>query len=72
MRETREGTVKWFSTRRGYGFITGEDGLDSFVHFSEIRGEGYRSLKTGEQVSYEIEDSERGMRARNVIRLNAA
>ena len=56
-----EGTVKWFSNEKGYGFITPDDGSkDLFVHFSSITGEGYRSLNDGARVSYEAEDGPKG------------
>ena len=60
------GTVKWFNNKKGYGFISEESGRDIFVHFSSIEMDGYKSLAEGEQVIFEIEDSERGPEARNV------
>lgn len=48
------GTIKWFNNRKGYGFITGEDGTDVFVHYSGINGDGYRTLAAGQNVSYDI------------------
>lgn len=48
------GTIKWFNNRKGYGFITGEDGTDVFVHYSGINGTGYRTLATGQEVSYDV------------------
>lgn len=54
------GTVKWFNPRRGYGFLTGEDEIDYFVHHSNIEMEGFRTLKEGQSVSFEIgEDDEK-------------
>lgn len=54
------GTVKWFNPRRGYGFLTGEDEIDYFVHHSNIEMEGFRTLKEGQPVSFEIgEDNEK-------------
>ena len=65
-----EGTVKWFSNEKGYGFITPDDGgKDLFVHFSSISGEGYRSLNDGARVSYEDEDGPKGPVAVNVQEL---
>lgn len=57
------GTVKWFAPQKGYGFITGDDGVDAFVHQSEIRKEGFRSLDTGDRVGYETIVTEKGMSA---------
>ena len=51
--ETLQGTVKWFSAQKGYGFITGEDGIDYFAHFSEIQMDGYRKLSGGQPVLFE-------------------
>ena len=65
-----EGTVKWFSNEKGYGFITPEDGSkDLFVHFSSIQGEGYRSLNDGARVAYEAEDGPKGPVAVNVTEI---
>ncbi len=62
------GTVKWFNNKKGYGFINEDAGRDIFVHFSAIEMEGYKSLNEGEEVVFEIEDSDRGPEARNVRR----
>jgi CspA family cold shock protein len=64
-----EGTVKWFSERKGFGFIEQENGQDIFVHFSSIDMPGFKTLTDGEKVSFEVEDSERGPVAKNVKRL---
>jgi cold shock protein len=62
-----EGTVKWFSSEKGYGFITPDDGSkDLFVHFSSISGDGYRSLNDGARVNYEAEEGPKGPVAVNV------
>jgi CspA family cold shock protein len=61
-----EGTVKWFSNKKGYGFIQQEDGNDLFVHHSAINMSGFKTLAEGEQVSFEVEDSDRGPKAKNV------
>tara|TARA_R110002096_G_scaffold44504_1_gene119610 strand:- start:94 stop:291 length:198 start_codon:yes stop_codon:yes gene_type:complete len=63
-----KGTVKWFNDSKGYGFIQQQEGDDVFVHFSAIQDEGFRTLAEGEQVEFELRDSERGMQATNVIR----
>lgn len=64
-----KGTVKWFNAEKGYGFITGEDGQDVFVHFSAINGEGFKSLEEGQAVSYDLTEGARGMQAANVEKL---
>lgn len=62
-----EGVVKWFSSEKGYGFITPDDGSkDLFVHFSEIQGSGYRNLDEGQRVSYEAQEGPKGPQASNV------
>ena len=61
------GTVKWFNSEKGYGFITPEDGSkDLFVHFSAIQGEGYKSLNDGQKVEYEATQGQKGPQASNV------
>jgi len=61
-----EGTVKWFSDKKGYGFIEQEDGKDLFVHFSAIDMDGFKTLTGGDRVSFEINESDRGPEARSV------
>ncbi len=60
------GKVKWFNAEKGYGFITGDDGKDIFVHYSSIVGSGFRSLEEGQRVSYDAVEGNRGMQASNV------
>ena len=65
-----QGTVKWLSEDKGYGFITPDDGgKDLFVHFSGIAGEGFKTLEEGAKVSYEATQGQRGMQAENVSKL---
>ncbi|MCX5705379.1 MAG: cold shock domain-containing protein [Candidatus Omnitrophica bacterium] len=61
-----KGKVKWFSNQKGYGFITGDDGKDVFVHFSAISGDGYKSLAEGDEVEYEVTQGPKGDQATNV------
>jgi cold shock protein len=62
-----EGTVKWFSNEKGYGFIERGNGeADVFVHFSAINGEGYKSLTEGQRVSFEVVQGDKGLQAANV------
>ena len=64
-----QGTVKWFNNKRGWGFIVKEDGEDIFVHYSAIKGEGFKSLAEGQLVQFEIEEGSRGPAAANVVKL---
>ena len=64
------GVVKWFDVKKGFGFIEGpEGGKDVFVHYSSIEGDGFRSLKDGETVEYELSESDRGPQAKSVRRI---
>ncbi len=65
------GKVKWFDPKKGYGFILGEKGADVFVHYTSIAGEGFKALKDGEIVDYEIIQGEKGFRARDVSHAEA-
>ena len=62
-----KGTVKWFNEEKGFGFITGEDGKDVFVHFSQTNKNGFKTLKENEEVEYSVTKSVRGMQAENII-----
>ncbi len=62
------GTVKWFNDSKGYGFITQPDGDDVFVHFSVIEGDGFRTLSEGQEVEFELRESEKGLQAAMVVR----
>ena len=64
-----EGTVKWFSEKKGYGFIEQENGQDLFVHYSSIESSGFKTLTEGDRVSFDIEESDRGPVAKNVSKL---
>ena len=63
-----KGTVKWFNKNKGYGFITKEGGGDVFLHFSAIQGEGYKEVREGEAVEFDVETGEKGDKALNVKR----
>lgn len=63
------GKVKWFSKQKGYGFIEGEDGQDIFVHFSSIKGDGFRTLEEGQGVEFDVIQGSRGEQASNVVNI---
>ncbi|MBI5049689.1 MAG: cold-shock protein [Nitrospirae bacterium] len=63
------GTVKWFNEAKGYGFIQQENGPDVFVHYSAIKGNGYKSLAEGQKVEFEIVEGEKGPKASNVTKV---
>lgn len=63
------GTVKWFDSKKGFGFIVGPEGRDVFVHYTSIDGQGFRSLKDGEKVEYEAIEGAKGLHAQHVRRL---
>ena len=65
------GTVKWFDSKKGFGFIVNSEGKDVFVHFSSIEGDGFRSLKDGERVDYEQIEGSKGLSATHVRRAAA-
>ncbi|NYB73913.1 MULTISPECIES: cold-shock protein [Sedimentibacter] len=64
-----QGTVKWFNSEKGFGFITKEDGNDVFVHFSAIQGDGFKTLEEGQKVSFDVTQGNRGDQAANVTRI---
>ncbi|MFD1706661.1 cold-shock protein [Siminovitchia sediminis] len=63
------GTVKWFNSEKGFGFIEVEGANDVFVHYSAIQGEGFKTLDEGQQVEFEIVEGQRGPQAENVVKL---
>ncbi|KDR93948.1 cold-shock DNA-binding protein family [Peptoclostridium litorale DSM 5388] len=63
------GTVKWFNAEKGYGFITGEDGVDVFAHFSQIQKDGFKTLEEGERVSFDVVQGAKGPQAENIVSL---
>ena len=66
---TQQGTVKWFNSEKGFGFIEVEGENDVFVHFSAIQGEGFKTLDEGQKVEFEVVDGNRGPQAANVTKL---
>ena len=66
MSERITGTVKWFNSEKGYGFLSQENGPDVFVHFSAIQSDGYRTLNEGQRVEFSIERGPKGLQASNV------
>ena len=69
MAERIQGTVKWFNSSKGFGFIAHEGGKDIFVHFSALSMEGYKTLNEGDKVEFTIEDSAKGPQATNVVKV---
>ncbi|KDR95833.1 cold shock protein (beta-ribbon, CspA family) [Peptoclostridium litorale DSM 5388] len=61
------GTVKWFNAEKGFGFITGEDGVDVFAHFSQIQKDGFKTLEEGERVSFDVAQGAKGLQAENIV-----
>jgi CspA family cold shock protein len=61
-----KGTVKWFDAKKGYGFVTGEDGKDVFIHFSAIKMDGYKKLEENQKVEFDVVDGQKGPQAANV------
>lgn len=66
------GVVRWFNNAKGYGFLGREDGPDVFVHFSSIQTDGYKSLKEGEEVEYDVIQGDKGPQADHVLRRSRA
>ncbi len=64
-----QGTVKWFNSEKGYGFISVDGGADVFVHFSAIQGDGFKTLDEGQRVEFNITQGSRGPQAENVVKL---
>ena len=64
-----QGTVKWFNSEKGFGFITTEEGQDVFAHFSAIEGDGFKSLDEGQAVEFDVVDGDRGPQASNIVKL---
>lgn len=67
-----DGTVKWFDEKKGFGFISSDGGPDIFVHYTNIAGDGYKTLAEGDAVEFEVVKGEKGPKAENVIRKEAA
>ncbi|MDO5714319.1 MAG: cold-shock protein [Tissierellia bacterium] len=61
------GTVKWFNAEKGFGFITTEEGEDVFAHFSQIQKEGFKTLEEGQEVSFDVAESDKGLQAENIV-----
>ena len=71
MAELHRGVIKWFNDAKGFGFIEHETGRDVFVHYSVIEQEGFKTLKDGEEVEYELKEGDKGLHATKVVRVNA-
>lgn len=70
MSEREQGIVKWFNDSKGFGFIQRESGEDIFVHFRAIQGEGYRSLKDGQKVEFNVVEGQKGLQAEEVVKVD--
>ena len=65
----KKGQVKWFNDAKGYGFIVTDEGQDIFVHYSEIQGFGHKTLIEGQEIEFEVSETDKGLQAKNVVRL---
>lgn len=65
----KKGTVKWFNAKKGFGFISDEEGNDVFVHFSALQMDGFKVLEEGDQVEFDVVEGEKGPQAANVVKL---
>ena len=65
----QNGTVKWFSDSKGFGFISQENGDDVFVHHTAIQSDGFKSLSEGDEVEFEVEEGQKGSKASNVVKI---
>ncbi len=65
-----KGTVKWFNSEKGFGFLSGEGEQDVFVHFTAITGEGFKNLEEGQEVEFDVVEGPRGLQAANVVKLS--
>ncbi len=70
MTQREQGTVKWFNSDKGYGFIERDNGSDVFIHYSAIEGDGYRSVEDGQRVEFDVVEGARGLQAQAVIKLD--
>jgi cold shock protein len=64
-----QGTVKWFNEKKGFGFITQDDGTDVFVHFSSLNQDGFKTLQEGDRVKYDVVQGQKGPQASNVVKV---
>jgi CspA family cold shock protein len=72
MSDRETGHVKWFNEKKGFGFILNESGEDIFVHYKDIQGVGFKTLEEKEQVSFKLDKGPKGLKAQDVMRLEAA